>query len=85
MNPFTDAEMRWLGEIGHQLRQATKGKAKDMALNLTQAERELMVDWLVYRISGKRPAKPAARGPKAKTRQKRDSFEGRELQPAISL
>jgi len=58
MNTFTQAEMNWLRDIGSKVSGSGKKAAKiELLKEMTGEQTSLLMDWVTYRITGKRPSR----------------------------
>lgn len=69
MNTFSRAEMDWLIEIGSKVSGSGKKADKIRLLrDMTGEQTSLLMDWVTYRITGKRPNKQEQENSKVSAR-----------------
>lgn len=82
MNTFTDAERAELVAIGKRMDAAAKLPTKQAAAafaQLSDESRALVMDWMMYRMTGKRPSAESRENSKVSARVGRSAV-GRKIQ-----
>ena len=80
MNVFTQAEMDWLRELGSKASGSGKKAEKvDLLKGMTGEQTSLLMDWMMYRMTGKRPSAESRENGKVSARVGR-SAAARKIQ-----